>query len=115
MTRWAFRWLHPDVGARVARWVSATDHRADGPQAHDRDRAAALEAWAVDKLAAEPHLELVVLGHTHIPALREVAPGRWYLNAGDWVYHHSYAVLEPGEPPRLMEWTGAPAPGGERR
>jgi UDP-2,3-diacylglucosamine hydrolase len=115
VTRWAFRWLHPDLGARVARRVSATDHRADGPQEHDRDRAAALEAWAVGKLAAEPRLELVVLGHTHIPALREVAPGRWYLNAGDWVYHHSYAVLEPGEAPRLLEWSGTPAAGGEPR
>jgi UDP-2,3-diacylglucosamine hydrolase len=105
LTRWAFRWLHPDLGARVALRVSATEHRAEGPAAHDRDRAAALERWAVAHLEASPDLDLVVLGHTHIPALREVETGRWYLNAGDWVYHHSFAVLEPGEAPRLLDWT----------
>ena len=104
-TRWAFRWLHPDVGAWVARRVSATEHRAMGPQAHDRDRALALQEWALAKLADEPELDLVVLGHTHIPELYEVEPGRHYLNAGDWVYHHSFAVLEPGQDPRLLDWT----------
>ncbi len=104
-TNWAFRWLHPDIGARVARRVSVTEHRTGGPEAHDRDRSDALEAWAVEKLEAEPDLDMVVLGHTHIPVLRAVGDDRWYLNAGDWVYHHSFAVLEQGHPPELLDWT----------
>ncbi len=58
------------------------------------------------RLKACPELDLVVLGHTHIPALREVETGRFYLNAGDWVAHRSYAVLKRGEPPELLEWPG---------
>jgi UDP-2,3-diacylglucosamine hydrolase len=110
VTRWAFRWLHPDVGAGVATWVSGTEHRTGGPGDHDRDRAAALERWAVARLEASPELDMVVLGHTHIPYVREVSAGRWYLNAGDWVYHHSFAVLEPEQPPRLLDWTRITAP-----
>ncbi len=108
-TRWAFRWLHPDLGARIAGRVSATEHRVDGPATDDRERAAALERWALDHLDASPDLDLVVLGHTHIPVLREVGEGRWYLNAGDWVYHTSFAVLEPGTVPALHEWKGGGA------
>ncbi len=105
-TRWAFRWLHPDLGARVASRVSKTELRGDGPTEDEKGRARALEAWAVEKLREEPDLDLVVLGHTHIPRAREVEPGRWYVNGGDWVMHRSYVVLREGEPPELREWEG---------
>jgi UDP-2,3-diacylglucosamine hydrolase len=106
-TRWAFRWLHPDVGALVAAKVSGTEGRVEGlPEAAKR-RAAALEAWALAKLRAEPDLEQVILGHTHVPRLLEVEPGRFYVNAGDWVLHRSYVVLRRDEAPRLAEWEEA--------
>ena len=108
LTRWAFRWLHPDVGARIARRVSATETRSGGPTPDDRARSRALEAWARERLAADPSLDLLVLGHTHMPLVREVEPGRWYVNSGDWVHHTSYVVLEAGRPPDLREWPMEP-------
>lgn len=105
-TRFAFGLLGPDVGGWVAGRVSKTDDRWGAPTADDKARAAALEAWAEARLRADPSLDLVVLGHTHIPVLREVAQGRWYLNAGDWVFHATYAVLEEGAEPRLLTWEG---------
>ena len=108
VTRWAFRWIHPDLGAGVARRVSKTEER--GLTRDEKARSAALHAWGVSKLRSEPGIDLVILGHTHIPVLEEVDPGRWYVNAGDWVLHHSYLVLEHGRPPRLAEWeVSAPA------
>ena len=104
LTRLAFSLLTPDLGDRVAGRVSKTDGRWGAPTADDKARAAALEAWATAKLESEGELDLVILGHTHIPLLREVAPGRWYLNAGDWVYHTTYAVLAEGEAPRMVTW-----------
>jgi UDP-2,3-diacylglucosamine hydrolase len=101
-TRWAFRALHPDLGARIAKLVSKTEDR--GPNEDEKRRAEALEAWAVARLRSDPTLDLVVVGHTHIPVLMEVAPGRWYVNSGDWVTHNSYLVLDPGVPPRVLEW-----------
>jgi UDP-2,3-diacylglucosamine pyrophosphatase LpxH len=46
----------------------------------------------------------VAFGHTHLPVLREVAPGRYYLNSGDWLVNRSYAVLQEGQPPTLLRW-----------
>src|SRR5262245_2810530 len=69
-TRWAFRWLHPDLGARVAKRISKTEGWR--PTEDEKRRAEALEEWGVAKLRAQPRLEMIVIGHTHIPALREV-------------------------------------------
>ena len=104
-TRWAFRWLHPYLGALVARRVSFTADRAGQPSEDEKRRARILEGWALEKLASAPDLDLVVLGHTHIPRLLEVGQGRYYVNAGDWVNHRSYLLLREGESPRLEEWT----------
>ena len=103
-TRWTFRWLHPDLGALLAKRVSKTGRRAGGPTEEERIRAVSLEKWAVRRMAEDETLDMVILGHTHLPAVREVEPGRFYLNAGDWVRHRSYAVLEEGAPPRLEHW-----------
>jgi UDP-2,3-diacylglucosamine hydrolase len=103
-TRFAFRWLHPDVGAWIARRVSKTHKRAEEPSEKLLGRARFLEQWAEQRLEEMPELDLVVLGHSHFPTVREVDPGRFYLNAGDWVARRSYAVLEEGEPPRVLEW-----------
>lgn len=103
-TVWAFRLLHPDLGAALAHFVSRTDDRIAGPSDSELGRSSALEKWAVEALRQRPELDLVILGHTHIPMLMEVEPGRYYVNAGDWVHHWSYLVLQEGQPPRLDIW-----------
>ena len=55
-------------------------------------------------LAEHRELDLVLLGHTHLPLLREPERGRWYVNSGDWVFHQSYVILDNGKPPRLLDW-----------
>lgn len=97
---WSYRWLHPDLGALVARRASSTGQR-EAVTSAERGRATALRRWAHQALSSDPALDLVVVGHTHIPVLEEVSPDRHFLNCGDWVHHCSYAVLEEGEPPRL--------------
>jgi len=104
LTRFAFRWLHPDLGAWIARRVSRTGVHDQRPSPKQVARSAFLEEWAVRRLSQDPTLDLVVLGHTHVPVVKEVSPGRWYLNAGDWLLHKSYAVLTEGGAPRLMDF-----------
>ena len=108
--RWAYRWLHPDVGSRVANRASSTEarkskaERLGGPTEGQIQRSRVLERWARETLEARPELDLVVLGHTHIPTLQEPMAGRFYLNCGDWVLHRTFAVLDEGEPPLLLSW-----------
>ena len=104
LTRTVFRWLHPDLGARVARRVSKTGIHPRGPTAKQEARSRFLREWAKDRLASSPDLDLVALGHTHVPVLEELFPGRYYLNSGDWLANQSYALLQEAGPPLLLDW-----------
>jgi UDP-2,3-diacylglucosamine hydrolase len=106
-TQWGFRWLHPDFGAALARGVSRTGtHEGDPlerPGAKARDDA--LARWARDLLVAEPNIDLVLLGHTHIPRRVVHGVGRFYLNSGDWLTHRTWIELREGNEPQLMTWS----------
>lgn len=104
VTRAAFGLLPIGLGDRVARGVSSTEDRWDQWGPKQQARSAALEAFALGRLRDDPELELVLLGHTHLPLVREAAPGQWYVNSGDWVFHQSFVVLSPGHPPELRDW-----------
>jgi UDP-2,3-diacylglucosamine hydrolase len=102
----AFRALHPELGLRLARAVSTTEDKADADVAAE-GRAGFLQGWAAEQLEAEPGLDMVVCGHSHLPILHEHAPGRWYLNSGDWITHCTYFVVG-ADAPRLMYWDMMP-------
>lgn len=101
----AFRVLHPDLGTRIARIASSTEHKAGNGDVHSKGRAGYIRAWAEGRLRADPGLELVVAGHAHVPEVAEVEPGRFYANSGDWIRHFTYLALPPGGgPPELHRW-----------
>lgn len=87
-----FRSLPPDFGFWLVDRLSGklADSTRD---AAVLDRAATAQAaWAERYLAQNPSVGLLILGHTHRTALREVAPGRRYLNPGAWLDGLRYAV-----------------------
>lgn len=105
VTRRLFRWLHPDLGARLADRVSGTTRLPSEPlRAAARGRLAFLTAWATKQLALDPTLDIVATGHAHRPAVVEVAAGRFYVNSGDWVTHRSFVTLGDDGEPVLHEW-----------
>ena len=88
----AFRSLPPDFGFWLVDHLSGklADSTRD---AAVLDRAAAAQAaWADARMRDEPSLGLLILGHTHRPALREMGANRWYLNPGAWLDGLKYAV-----------------------
>jgi len=96
VARFGFRWLHPDVSAHLVRGVSRTESRHGGePDEGSLQRAAVLRAWATETLESDPEIDVVALGHCHVPELREIDRGRVYVNAGDWVRHCTWAEIEP--------------------
>jgi len=103
-SRFAFRWLHPDLGSALARTISKTDAEAEGPGPGHVERSRILERWARERILEADDVDLVLLGHTHIPRRVEVAPGRFYINTGDWIRNATYAVVPHGLPPRLESW-----------
>jgi UDP-2,3-diacylglucosamine hydrolase len=88
-----FRALHPDLGFLIADKLSVSlgDHTRD-PAVLDR-AAWAQARYATDMLACRPDLELVILAHTHRPALELLPDGRAYLNPGAWLDGSRYAIV----------------------
>ena len=88
-----FRALHPDVGF----WIAHQMSRKLADNTRDKavlDRAAQAQArYAEQLLARRPDLELVVLAHTHRPALTQLPNGRAYLNPGAFLDGGRYAVV----------------------
>jgi UDP-2,3-diacylglucosamine hydrolase len=103
VTRWpltigAFRWLHPDLGLRLAA-VIARRLAQETRDAAVLDRAAAAQGrWARALLEQDSDIDLVVLAHTHRAALEEVSQRRWYLNPGAWCDDQRYAVVSSDGP-----------------
>jgi UDP-2,3-diacylglucosamine hydrolase len=97
----AFRALHPDWATRLAMGSSQTS-RNYAP----RDAGRGLRAVATAELAANADLELLVYGHSHVPALERTATGSVYANAGSWLDAPTYLVVTP-ERIALREWRGS--------
>ncbi len=61
---------------------------------------------AAQRLAAEPDLELVLYGHSHVPALERLRPGGVYANAGSWLDGPTFLRVTP-ERIELRRWDGS--------
>lgn len=92
ITAAVYRAIHPEIGLRIVDFLSP--HLGDHTPTPARlGVAAARQAeWAARLLAAEPEIGLLVMGHTHLPALSSPLPGRQYLNPGAWFDGFRYAV-----------------------
>ncbi|MBA2565637.1 MAG: UDP-2,3-diacylglucosamine diphosphatase [Gemmatimonadetes bacterium] len=91
----AFRWIHPDLAARVGSLTSRTSRRAKGSGPRE-ETCAAIRAHALETLAHRPDLHAVLAGHAHRLEETAIADGRRYLNLGDWRSSGSYAVIQGG-------------------
>lgn len=92
ITSAAFGVLHPDLGFRLVDRFSFLLSRAQTP-AERLLYASRQRRWAEAQVVEDPSMELLVLGHSHVPALTEPAPGRFYLNPGAWLDGGRYAVV----------------------
>jgi UDP-2,3-diacylglucosamine hydrolase len=94
--RWtvsAFRALHPAMGFWLADRLSGVlaDSTKDAAVLDRAQHAQSVYARAM--LERRPDLGLVLLAHTHRPALESQAPGRVYCNPGAWLDGFRYAVV----------------------
>ncbi|HUX33363.1 MAG TPA: UDP-2,3-diacylglucosamine diphosphatase [Gemmatimonadaceae bacterium] len=97
----AFRWLHPDWATALA---GGSSHASRSYAARDGGRG--LRDVAARRMAAEPNLELVVYGHSHVPTVERLAPGGVYANAGSWLDAPTFLRVTP-ERVELRRWDGS--------
>lgn len=96
-------WLFRELSARSPTRRRVASHLAGGSTGPKR-RAPQIEAWARAELARDGTLDLVLAGHSHHPSVVEVEPRRFYVNTGDWIEHHTYAVIPAHGAPELRRW-----------
>jgi UDP-2,3-diacylglucosamine pyrophosphatase LpxH len=97
----AFGALHPDLASRLAMGSSQAS-RTYQP----KDLGRGLRAVAQSTLAADPALELLVFGHSHVSALERMPSGNVYANAGSWLDAPTFLVVTP-ERIALRSWLGS--------
>ncbi|HUR93753.1 MAG TPA: UDP-2,3-diacylglucosamine diphosphatase [Gemmatimonadales bacterium] len=110
VTAAVYQAIHPELGLRLVDALSPHlgDHTPN--PAKLADAAARQTAWAVDLLEREPELGLVIMGHTHQPALSAPAPGRQYLNPGAWFDGFRYALATESHAELRQFTPAAPRP-----
>lgn len=109
------RAVHPDGLNRFLSWRMVRPYHLTPPPTDVNDpgyRGPRIERWAEQQLDRHPQVEVVLASHAHAPVLREMRPGRFYVNTGDWLKDFTYVVLSPDQPPELRRWdvnAGVPA------
>jgi UDP-2,3-diacylglucosamine hydrolase len=101
----AFRSIHPDWASRLAQGSSdaSREYRA-------KDEGRGLRTIALAELAREKSIELLVYGHSHVPALERAPGGGVFANAGSWLDAPTYLRITP-ERIELLKWREGSAEG----
>jgi len=97
-SKWLYRWLHPDIGMRLAQYLSVQNKLISGDE--DVVFLGEENEWLVQyvkRKLTEKHTDFFVFGHRHLPMVIDLDKGSQYINLGDWISHFTYGVLENGE------------------
>jgi len=95
---WLYRWLHPDLGVPLARGSSRSSRRYTGQK--DYGETDGMVDFAQRKI--NEGYDYVVMGHRHHPCFMAMGRGA-YVNLGDWISAHTYAVMNNGTM-KLERW-----------
>jgi len=90
-----FRWLHPDVGVRLAQYLSVKNKLISGDS--DVKFLGEDNEWLVQyckrKLQTKQY-DYFVFGHRHLPMTIDLGQNATYVNLGDWVSYFTYGVFD---------------------
>lgn len=104
VAKWFFRWLHPDLGVKLAQYFSVKNRLISGEE--DVEFLGEENEWLVQyskKKLEEKHRDFFVFGHRHLPLTIDLNKNSKYINLGDWISYYSYGVFD-GENMVLKEY-----------
>lgn len=91
VARWLFHRFHPNFGIGLAdflsRWSRKTTGHKDKVDYGDKEF---LRIYSKSQVVEHPEIDYFVFGHRHLPKKEEFAPGKFYINLGDWIEHFTY-------------------------
>lgn len=91
-SKWLYRWLHPDIGVRLAQYLSVKNKLISGDE--DVTFLGEENEWLVQyakrKLESK-HYDYFLFGHRHLPMEISIDLNSKYINTGDWISHFTFA------------------------
>jgi len=94
-SKWLFRWLHPDLGVKLAQYMSVKNKLISGDE--DAKFLGEDNEWLVQyckKKQEEKHRDYYVFGHRHLPLNIDLNQNSKYINLGDWISYYTYGVFD---------------------
>ncbi|TPN87736.1 UDP-2,3-diacylglucosamine diphosphatase [Aquimarina algicola] len=98
LAKWLFKWLHPDLGVRLAQYLSVKNKLISGDE--DVTFLGEDNEWLVQyckRKLEHKHRDYFVFGHRHLPMEITLNEKSQYINLGDWIVHYTYAVFDGNE------------------
>lgn len=100
LCQWLFRWLHPDIGARMALYFSRKSRLANVLKEGRKDGASAdfhdemLYKYAKGLVDKGLDVDYMIFGHRHLPVNEPVGENTRIIILGDWLTNFSYAYFD---------------------
>ena len=104
LSKWLFRWLHPDWGVSLGQYMSQKNKLISG--AKDVKFMGEEKEWLVaycKRKLKQEHFDYFIFGHRHLPLDIKLNESARYINLGDWITHFTYAVYD-GRSLELKKW-----------
>ena len=104
IAKWLFRWLHPDIGIKLAHYLSVKNKMISGEE--DVKFLGEDNEWLIQFCKAElekSHTDYFVFGHRHLPLDIKLNDRSSYINLGDWITYFTYAEFN-GNQLKLLEY-----------
>jgi UDP-2,3-diacylglucosamine hydrolase len=94
-SKWLFGWLHPDIGVKLAQYLSVKNKLISGDA--DVKFLGEENEWLVQyckrKLETKKY-DFFVFGHRHLPMEIQLNNQSKYINLGDWIGYFTYGVFD---------------------
>ena len=93
--KWLFSWLHPDLGVKIAQYMSVKNKLISGDD--DAKFLGEENEWLVQyskKKFEEKPRDYFIFGHRHLPLEIKLNDSSTYINLGDWITYYTYGVFD---------------------
>jgi UDP-2,3-diacylglucosamine hydrolase len=97
--QWLFRWLHPDIGARMALYFSRQSRLAHNVRENRPDFVNSIEnemlyKYAVQLVNEGMQVDFFLFGHRHRPIDLKINDNTRLIILGDWLTNFTYAEFD---------------------
>ncbi|MEN2281538.1 UDP-2,3-diacylglucosamine diphosphatase [Algoriphagus sp. SE2] len=98
LSQWLFKWLHPDIGIKIAHAWSGHSRITNIEKDENRFLGDGEWLWTYCKEVEEKkHHDFYIFGHRHLPLELKVGDSSVYYNLGEWVSQYTYLEFDGAE------------------